>query len=48
MRLEQSSFSYGAQIDVLEVDGKIFGFSGCHRFEVGILLSPKGCIVIVT
>ena len=24
-----------AQIDVLEVDGKYYGFSGCHRFEVG-------------
>lgn len=25
-----------AQIDVLEVDGKIYGFSGCHRYEVRI------------
>ena len=23
-----------AQIDVLEVEGQIYGFSGCHRFEV--------------
>ncbi len=21
-------------IDVLEVEGKIYGFSGCHRYEV--------------
>lgn len=22
------------QIDVLEVEGEYYGFSGCHRFEV--------------
>ena len=22
------------QIDILEVDGKYYGFSGCHRYEV--------------
>lgn len=24
------------QIDILEVDGKFYGFSGCHRYEVGV------------
>lgn len=23
------------QIDVLEVEGQYYGFSGCHRYEVG-------------
>jgi uncharacterized ParB-like nuclease family protein len=26
------------QIDVLEVDGKIYGFSGCHRYEAHVRL----------
>ena len=28
-------------IDVLEVDGKIYGFSGCHRFEACTRLGHK-------
>jgi uncharacterized ParB-like nuclease family protein len=35
------------QIDVLLVDGKYYGFSGCHRFEVKsshvIQLHHTGC-----
>ena len=23
------------QIDILEVEGQYYGFSGCHRYEVG-------------
>lgn len=26
------------QIDVLEVEGQLYGFSGCHRFEVRVLI----------
>lgn len=26
------------QIDILEVDGKYYGFSGCHRYEVSQML----------
>lgn len=26
------------QIDVLEVEGLLYGFSGCHRYEVRVLL----------
>lgn len=29
-----SDIRYCLQIDVLDVDGKFYGFSGCHRFEV--------------
>ncbi len=28
------TLAYCLQIDVLDVDGKFYGFSGCHRFEV--------------
>ena len=28
-----------AQIDILEVDGKYYGFSGCHRYD--FTLNPK-------
>ncbi|KAI7841848.1 hypothetical protein COHA_004377 [Chlorella ohadii] len=28
-------------IDVLEVDGKIYGFSGCHRFEAHVRLGRE-------
>ena len=30
---DQAARRGAAQIDVLEVDGKYYGFSGCHRFE---------------
>ena len=26
------------QIDVLDVEGQLYGFSGCHRYEVRVLL----------
>ena len=29
------------QIDVLEVEGKFYGFSGCHRYEVRRLLKYR-------
>ena len=38
------SYRDGLQIDVLEVDGKYYGFSGCHRFEVFLFL-PDACFV---
>ena len=31
------------QIDVLEVEGKFYGFSGCHRYEVRWLLQLLTC-----
>ena len=31
------------QIDVLEVEGKFYGFSGCHRYEVRWLLQQLAC-----
>lgn len=39
-RLAQSIAEQGLQepIDVLEVDGKYYGFSGCHRYEAHELL----------
>ncbi len=31
------------QIDVLEVEGKLYGFSGCHRYEVRISAVSATC-----
>ena len=31
------------QIDILEVDGKYYGFSGCHRYEVSQMLFVVTC-----
>lgn len=33
------------QIDILEVDGKFYGFSGCHRFEVSNFHAVRAVIL---
>jgi uncharacterized ParB-like nuclease family protein len=42
-RLMESIASEGLHeaIDVLEVDGEYYGFSGCHRFEAHQLLGKE-------
>ncbi|MBE9043931.1 ParB N-terminal domain-containing protein [Pleurocapsales cyanobacterium LEGE 10410] len=42
-RLAQSIAEEGLRepIDVLEVDGKYYGFSGCHRYEAHQLLAKE-------
>ena len=39
--------SLAMQIDILEVDGKYYGFSGCHRYEVDQHPPMNSCMLLV-